>query len=269
MVETLKPKLVGAIFNSESETISFQLNTPNTKKETYEVAKEFSVSFKFLDGNKTWSSKFFVKITELGTPKLMKVEVEGSRAKHPKPISRSINFHEATKEEIKQWEKNSKGFWATKDELEEYLKLLPEADSVERWQLKHIEMKRFELFEMALRIAILHGTPEKIQDPEGKLQKVYIQKEITELELKKIEKLLVKKIRQRITPELLRDVAEIYTNAVLQGLNPPPAIMAVYKCSDRTARDYTHRAREEEFLPETTPGKITIEKPKKRKEKKK
>ena len=260
---------MGAIFNSESEPISFELNTPNAKKETYEVAKEFNVSFKFLDGSKLWSSKFSVKITELGTPKLMKVEVEGSRAKHPKPINRSINWNTATPEEVEQWNKNSKGFWATKEEFENYRKELPEADSVERWQLKHIEEKRFELFEMALRIAILHGAPVEMKDPEGKLHKVYVEREITELDLKKIEKLLVKKIRQRVTNELLLEVSRIYTESALVTGKPIQDLMAFYKCSERTAQTYCERARLAGFLPETTPGKITIEKPKKRKEKKK
>jgi primosomal protein N' len=99
---------------------------------------------------------FSIQITDLGTPKLLSVEVTGSRAKHPKPITRSINFRTATKKEIAEWEKNPGRAWISKEELEEYDRLQPEADSVERWQLKVIEQFRFQLLLQSQQRQDLH-----------------------------------------------------------------------------------------------------------------
>ena len=237
-----------------------------TKFGEHVIAKEFRSIFKFKDGEKTWSVYFTIKITELGTPKLLGVEVTGSRAKHPKPITRSINFHEATQKEIDEWDKN-RG-WVTKEEIEELNRLQPEADSVERWQLKIVEQFRFQLLELGIRLAVELGNPMKKQSPDGEWQLVYMpRKPFSKSEIKTLLKDIDKKIRQKITPDFLKEVARIYTEAGLRGERPIKAIEEFYKCSYRTAQDYATKAREQKLLPETTPGKVTVKKPRARKEK--
>jgi hypothetical protein len=229
-----------------------------TKFGEHVIAKEFISLFKFKDGEKTWSVYFTIKITELGTPKLLGVEVKGSRAKHPKPITRTYtleNYHER--------EDNLRGVWVTKEEMDEFDRLQPEADSVERWQLKLVEQFRFQLLELGIRLAIERGNPMKKQSPDGEWQLIYMPREpFSESEIKTLLKDIDKKIRQKITPDFLKEVARIYTEAGLRGERPIKAIEEVYKCSPRTAQDYATKARELKLLPETTPGKVTVKKPK-------
>jgi len=244
-------------------------NSEPTKFGEHVIAKEFRSIFSFKDGEKTWSAFFSIKISELGTPKLLSVEVTGSTAKHPKPITRSINFHKATKKEIEEWDKHPGRLWVSKEEIEEFKRLQPEADSVERWQLKIIEQFRFQLLELGIRLAVELGNPMKKQSPDGEWQLVYMPREpFTETEIKKLLKDIDKKIRQKITPDFLVEVARIYTDAGLRGERPIKAIEEFYKCSHRTAQDYATKAREQKLLPETTPGKVTVRKPRARKEKK-
>ena len=89
----------------------------------------------------------------------------------------------------------------------------------------------------------------------------------SESEIKTLLKDIDKKIRQKITPDFLAEVARIYTEAGLRGERPIKAIEEFYKCSYRTAQDYATKARELKLLPETTPGKVTVKKPRARKEK--
>jgi hypothetical protein len=235
-----------------------------TKFGEHVIAKEFRSIFKFKDGEKTWSAYFNIKITELGTPKLLSVEVTGSRAKHPKPITRTY-----TRENYHELADNARGVWVTKEELEEFNRLQPEADSVERWQLKIVEQFRFQLLELGIRLAVELGNPMKQQSPDGEWQLVYMPREpFTETEIKKLLKDIDKKIRQKITPDFLAEVARIYTDAGLRGERPIKAIEEFYKCSYRTAQDYATKAREQKLLPETTPGKVTVRKPRARKENK-
>jgi predicted nucleic acid-binding protein len=108
-----------------------------------------------------------------------------------------------------------------------------------------------------------------MKSPDGELQRVYLErKPLTESEVKKLLKEIDKKIRQKLTPEFLGEVARIYTEAGLRGERPIKAIEEFYKCSYRTAQDYATKARTLKLLPETTPGKVTVKKATKRKEKK-
>ena len=261
--------MVGALIPNLVMAHSEPGNNEPTKFGEYVIANRFRSIFMFQDGDKTWNAYFSIQITDLGTPKLLSVEVTGSRAKHPKPITRSINFRTATKKEIAEWEKNPGRAWISKEELEEYDRLQPEADSVERWQLKVIEQFRFQLLELGIRLAIDLGNPMKQKSPSGEWQLVYMpRKPLTEPEIKKLLKEIDTKIRQKITPELLAEVARIYTEAGIRGERPIKAIQEFYKSSYRTAQDYATKARELKLLPETTPGKVTVKKPRARKEKK-
>ena len=235
-----------------------------TKFGEHLIAKDFRSIFKFKDGEKTWSTYFTIRISELGTPKLLSVEVTGSRARHPKPITRTY-----TKENLHELTDTSRGVWITKEELEEFQKLQPEAESVERWQLKIIEQFRFQLLELGIRLAIELGNPMKQKSPDGEWQLVYMPREpFSESEIKKLLTDIDKKIRQKITPDFLAEVARIYTDAGIRGERPIKAIEEFYKCSYRTAQDYATKARQKKLLPETTPGKVTVKKPRARKDKK-
>jgi hypothetical protein len=240
-----------------------------TKFGEHVIGSNITSMFEFKDGDKTWRAYFKIKITELGTPKLLSVEVTGSTAKHPKPLTKSYDASNMD-ELIERFKSPGKlpPTWS-KAELEEFSRLQPEAESVERWQLKIIEQFRFQLLELGIRLAIELGEPMKQKTPDGNWQLVYMPRDkFTEPEIKKLLKDIDKKIRQKITPELLAEVARIYTEAGIRGERPIKAIAEFYKCSDRTAQDYATKARELKLLPETTPGKVTVKKPRARKEKK-
>jgi hypothetical protein len=239
-------------------------NSEPTKFGEHVIAKNFTSLFKFRDGEKTWTAYFTIRISDFGTPKLLSVEVTGSKAKHPKPLTRTY-----TRDNIHELTDNSRGFWASKEELDEFARLDPEPESVERWQLKVIEQYRFQLLELGIRLAIYYGEPKLMKSPDGEVRRVYLdRKPLTESEVKKLLKDIDKKIRQKLTPEFLGEVARIYTEAGLKGERPIKAIEENYKCSYRTAQDYATKARALKLLPETTPGKVTVKKTTKRREKK-
>lgn len=240
-----------------------------TKFGEHLIAKRFVSIFQFKDGDKTWSAHFSIKITELGTPKLLSVEVFGSKAKHPKPLGKT--WDASNMDELLE-RFNSPGKLPpiySQEEIEEFERLSPEPESVERWQLKVIEQFRFQLLELGIRLAIELGNPMKRKTREGGWEIFYINREpFSESEIKKLLKDIDKKIRQKITPDFLAEVARIYTEAGLRGERPIKAIEEFYKCSYRTAQDYATKARTLKLLPETTPGKVTVKKATKRREKK-
>jgi hypothetical protein len=93
---------------------------------------------------------------------------------------------------------------------------------------------------------------------------------ITGKELKALQRDIGKSVRRRVTDKFLKEIAGVYTRAVLDGLDPYPEIMAIYKCAHRTAQEWATKARAPHlgFLPPTTPGKVTVGKTKTRKGKK-
>ncbi len=240
-----------------------------TKFGEHLIANQFLSIFQFQDGDKTWSAHFSIKITDLGTPKLLSVQVFGSRAKHPKPLGKTWDASNMD-ELIERFTSPGKlPPLYSEEEIEEFVRLQPEAESVERWQLKTIEQFRFQLLELGIRLAIELGNPMKKKTRDGGWELFYVNREpFSEPEIKKLLKDIDKKIRQKITPDLLAEVARIYTEAGIRGERPIKAIAEFYKCSDRTAQDYATKARDLKLLPETTPGKVTVKKPRVRKEKK-
>lgn len=60
-------------------------------------------------------------------------------------------------------------------------------------------------------------------------------------------------VKRKVTPELLGEVARIYTDHVTG--NPTEAVRNAFGTSPRTAARYVERAREAGLLPPTTPGK--------------
>lgn len=232
-----------------------------TKMGEYVIAKRFSTFFNFKDGKKTWSAEFNVTVSDLGTPKLTGVNITGSRLPHPKPIPTTTytkeNFHELNE----LFEGKRELF--TDEQKEEYFKLQPEADSVERWQIKVIEQYRFQLLELAIRLAVELGEPTYLKYPSGVGRWWAPIAPLGVKEIKALQKTIDKRLRQKITPELLLKVAEIYTEAGLRKEKPVKAVQEFYKCSYRTAQDYVTYSRAQGFLPPTTPGKVTVRKTKK------
>jgi hypothetical protein len=85
-------------------------------------------------------------------------------------------------------------------------------------------------------------------------------------ELKVLQKLIGEKIRQKITGEVLAEVARIYTSeAQALGGKPVKAVQDHFGGSYRSAQDYVRKAREEGYLPQTTRGKVTIKQTRARK----
>ena len=84
-------------------------------------------------------------------------------------------------------------------------------------------------------------------------------------EIKELLKEIDTRIRKRITPDFLKEVARIYTEAGLRGENPVKAVSELYKCKPRTASEWATKARKLKLLPETSPGKVTVKKQTKRK----
>lgn len=234
-----------------------------TKMGEYVIAKRFSTLFRFQDGEKTWSADFSITVSDLGTPKLTGVMITGSRLPHPSPLPEKIYTKENAHELVEITEGKRRLY--SDEELEKHARLTPEADSVERWQIKVIEQYRFQLLEIAIRLAVEMGEPSYLNYPSGIDRWWAPIAPLGAKEIKALQKTIDKRLRKKITPELLRKVAEIYTEAGLRNEKPVKAVQEFYKCAYRTAQDYVTYARQQGFLPPTTPGKVTVRKTQKRK----
>jgi hypothetical protein len=237
--------------------------------------EQFMTFFTFRDDRKNiksglWELEFSVGVSPLGTPKLVAVRVLGNR--HTELIGDARS-----------------------------------RDGVERWQLKVVEQYRTQLLTLALRLAIemrptvllrreysaenmatsralskggIKSNEVVLEHPStitGKLPNGEIADFVrfwdgnpnpfNAKELKDLQKLIGVKIRQKITRDLLSEVAEIYNEEGSRlGGKPVKAIQTRFNCSYRTAQDYVKYAREEKLLPPTTAGKVTVKKPRNRKE---
>jgi hypothetical protein len=175
-------------------------------------------------------------------------------------------------------------------------------NGVDRWKIKLIEQYRYTLLEMALKIVVKTRKPRFMLESEYDLVTVASLRAITLLgiesnnpilmelpthlkgvptkfvrywdgkaepltrtELSDLTKTINTTLRKRITPEYLQHIATIYTQAELDGKKPVLAIMDSERVEHRTASDYATKARKLGLLPETLPGVVTIEKPKRKK----
>ena len=66
------------------------------------------------------------------------------------------------------------------------------------------------------------------------------------------------KKHRKIDNNLLTNVARIYSLAAEKGMQPIKTIMFFYDCPHRTAQDYATIARQLNYLPKTTSGKVTV-----------
>lgn len=199
------------------------------------IPKNFKINFYLKKDRKIWRTSFHIKISDLGTPRLLSVNTFGCGEWPISFIERAKKHELFTDEEKRLFKLSSDG-----------QAMMADPESVERWQLKFVEQYRFQLFELALLIAM--------QDS------FYSPKDVSlnAREIRELQKQIGKKIRQRITPDFLREVADLYTRAGSNGENPIPAIMEVYKCSHRRAQEYATMARNLKLLPATERRKVTV-----------
>jgi hypothetical protein len=179
------------------------------------------------DGN-YWESRFTIHVSKDGTPELRSVEVLGFR-------------------ELERWEIEI---------IEPTGTAVPVVSKgVQRWQLNLVSELRHELLKQALVTAIngLNGWGSGY---------------LTGKELKALERKVSKKLSQRVvTNDLLRKVADIYSEALNNGLPDPIAeVEAFTNRSPRRSQEYVQMARDKNYLPATDPGVATGKaKPKRRK----
>lgn len=216
------------------------------------VPKTFDTIFMFKEkDDKDWTAIFTVSVSDLGTPSLDSVVIR---------------------------------------------------QGVDRWKIKLIEQYRYTLLEMALKIVVKTRTPQIMLESEYSPLAVSVMRAmakmgveslnpvvmelpthlkgvptkfvrywdgkadpLTRSELSNLTKTINTTLRKRITPKYLTHIADVYTHAVKDGKNPIQAIMDSERVAHRTASDYASKARELGLLPETKPGVVTIERPKRKK----
>jgi hypothetical protein len=245
------PDLISASVNAAS-------NIDSTEFKSHKVPRGFEAIFEIKDKKvgHFWKCVFFIGFGVKGTPALRSVSIYGSLDGNDPIIkeyverNRKINdinpvgimylLHSAD-----SGDPESQGF--------------PEPKTVERWQIKYVEMYRFQLLELAVQLAITRLEHFEFSNVDSYFdwwgEKKYV---FSAAELKKIQKDIQMSIRQKISPEFLKEVAALYISAAKNGEKPVKAIQERYKCSYRTASDYGTKAREAGFLPPTTPGKVVI-----------
>jgi hypothetical protein len=246
----LIPGLTNAVIFGGDKEIALFNNKP--------IPSEFRAFFAFYEDSKplkTWDIKYSICITDQGTPVLMSVEVNGSFAVSVDfKITQDFNLREPDKFKPT---KSQNGQIKSKEVTNPNNR-----ESVQRWQLKIAEQYRFQLLEIALLLAV---TNLKRMEENGVAWWRFEQQPFSMVEINKLRKSIATKIRQKITPDFLKGVARIYTEAALRGEKPIKAVQETYDCSYRTAQDYAIKAREIGLLPETSPGKVTVVAPKKAK----
>jgi len=173
---------------------------------------------------------------------------------------------------------------------------------VDRWKIKLVEQYRYTLLEMALKIVVKTRTPQIMLESEYSPVAVSVMRAmakmgvessnpvvmelpthlkgvptkfvrywdgkaepLTRSELSDLTKTINTTLRKQITPKYLKHIADVYTQAVQNDKNPIQAIMDSERVKHRTASDYATKARKLGLLPETKPGVVTIEIPKRKK----
>lgn len=170
----------------------------------------------------------------------------------------------------------------------------------DRWKIKLVEQHRFDLLELALKVVVKTRTPAYMLKEEYSLETVALMRAIMQVipdinpqvleelppefvrywtgrneplnakEIKTLLKEIDTRLRQRITPEFLQRIADIYTKAVNEGKNPIKEIMDSERVQHSTASQWATKCRQPAYgyLPPTKPGKVTVKKQTKQKGKK-
>jgi hypothetical protein len=250
------PGLGNAVIFSNDKEIAYVDGFP--------VPKRFTALFTFYEEAKRvkiWGLRFRIFISDNGTPVLWSIEVEGSF--EPQLQDFRITQEIAMQQPDKWKPVGKQAPNKTESPITEGERL--GAVSIQRWQLKVLESQRFNLLELAMRLAIT-TTTQVTED--GKTWWRIENKDFNAADLKKMKMSVERKLRQKITPDLLEKVAEIYTNAELAGEPPIQALQNHFNLKHRTAQEYATRARRLGLLPETSRGVVTVKKPRARKENK-
>ena len=186
----------------------------------------YGVTFYFKNKNKTWSATFKIRVID-ETPELVSVEIFGVN-QQPYPIwaldmfKKREKFTEAQAKKLVEDSQNRI------------------SESVQRYQTDTVSKFQTQLFDRAVLIGLQN--PHRLE----KDQPVY-----NAIELKALTKEIQKTTRRKVTPALLKQVAEIYLQAETSFPKGKPIeeIKDKFNVSHRRAQEYAQLAREANYLP--------------------
>jgi hypothetical protein len=267
MAIDLIPNLVNAwVEPGQSEPVVFG---------EYVAPESFLALFTFRDerDGKEWDLTFTMKVSELGTPKLFSVEILGNRsARDPGRDRDGVDRWQL--KVVEQYRAqllnlalrlSIETVWPTVMLRREYS---AENVAMIRAMTKLDHKPNARVLEHPSTITGTFGDGHPLAGEVADFVRVWDSnpEPLTPKQLQDLQKLIGKKIRKKITPELLREVARIYNDEGTRiGGKPVKAIETHFSCSYRTAQDYVAMAREAKFLPQAEKGKVTVSKTKKRK----
>jgi len=241
------------------------------------IPESFKAFFHFKDKSKTWRIEFFIHILD-GTPILKQVSTTGSVPIDVIDIEGNpgTSYEDTEAETVTRWQLKI---------VEQYryplLELGVELAITTRWPTVMLR-REYNATNMAIMRAVTgagytpnqmvleHPSSIKGTLPNGEPMD-FVRfwdgnpNPIKGKELKVLQRDIGKSVRRRITNKFLREVGGVYEQAVADGLNPHDQIMAIYKCKHRTAQAWATKARQLDYLPPTTCGKITVKGKTKRK----
>ena len=262
MAIDLIPNLVSTwVEPGQSEPVSFG---------DYVAPESFRCFFSFRDDRdgKEWDLTFTVKVSELGTPKLFSVEILGNRsAKDPNGERSGVDRWQLKVVEQYRAQLLSLALKLSIDTVWPTVMLRRE------YTAENVAISRAitAVGRKPNQIYLEHPSTITGNLPNGEPAD-FVRfwdrnpNPLTAKQLQDLQKLIGKKIRKKITPELLREVARIYNDEGTRiGGKPVKAIQIHITCSYRTAQDYVAMAREAKFLPQADKGKVTVSKTKNRK----
>lgn len=197
----------------------------------------YTCEFKFQAPSREWVIALFIRISNLGTPAITSLEIRNLPRLLTKPGTSPyiIDYLEA---------QNKKGVRTEKvlGSAEEMGSAFYELDlpSIERWQIKFAEQHRHALLYNSIEEGIKsfrleNPTQESLPDAES----------------------IHKKIRQKITPEFLKQIAFYYIHSVENGDEPIKALQILYRTPERTVQNWATQARKLGFLEKTSRGKVS------------
>jgi hypothetical protein len=202
------------------------------------IWSSYLVDINFQGADREWTIGMFIRVSDLGTPTLSTLEIRsGMKSLQKNNNSPFIIQH------LKEKEVNGADLSEIIGDLEHMGSAFYEFDlpSVERWQIKFAEQNRHILMQMA----IIEG----LRDCS-----IELGKEVENIDSRVIDS----KIRKKITPEFLKQVAFYYENAVINGEDPIKNLEILYQAAERTVQSWATQARKNGFLPPTTQGKISV-----------
>lgn len=239
----------------------FIFNTPQTN---------LSSADKKSGAKREWDLYLDVTVSKLGTPELASVLVKGSR---------STNMLQPDRQGVERWQlKVAEQYRAQLLTLALRVAIETRSPTVmlRREYSAETSATMRALTEVGVKgnkIVLEHPSTLKGSLPSGEVAD-FVRfwdgnpDPLNAKELKALQKLIGEKIRQKITKEVLVEVARIYTSeAQALGGKPVKAVQDHFGGSYRSAQDYVRKAREEGYLPQTTRGKVTIKQTRARKDK--